>query len=165
MAIVTRVLDYVKPQRDGKVRVQERLTDHLGRVWFHTYKAESEDAATTTMNARDMTVQLKNVEEQTAIDFIRNGGSPGDFTRVDLTDTEYNRRIAKKFASITFDRDPDLLINTAAYILTFTVTQIENALSITTAKAQKILDRAAAIQANLEPAHTADKADVQEDLG
>ena len=164
MSIVTRVLDYVRPQRDGTVRVQERLTDHLGRLWFHTYKAESEDAANKTMNARDMTIQLKYMEERIAIDFIKNGGSPGDFIKVDLTDKEYNQRIAKKFASIKFDDDPDFLINSAAYILAFTVTQIENALLTTTVKAQKILDRATAIQNTLEPAHIADKADVQEDL-
>ncbi len=165
MSIVSRELQHLRPQRDGAVRVQERLTDSKGRMWFHSYKAASEAAAISDMNARDMTEQLKDAEEQEAVAFIKEGGDPASFVKVDLTNTEFDRRLAKRFAQARFDLDSDFLRKVAGYIAGFTAAQIKNALGISLAKAQIILDRAIHIRDTIDAALAADAGRVQVEVG
>lgn len=165
MSIVSRELRHVRPQRDGTVRVQERLTDSKGRVWFHSYKAASEAEAMVAMNARDMTAQLKDREELEAVDFIKASGDPSTFVRADLTNTEFNRRLVKRFAELSFDGDSGFLRKVAGYIAGFTATQIASALGITRARAQVVLDRAVHIRDTVDVALTTDAGRVQEDIG
>jgi len=143
MPIVTRTLDYVKLQADGKVRVQERLVDHLGRVWNHTYKALSEDAATTAMNARDMTAQLKRVERKDVVDFVRNGdGTPDDFSHIDLTVPGKRRAAIRWFSIHRYDEDPIFFDNVATWIAGLTPATIESVLGVDNTRAVAIKGRA-----------------------
>ncbi len=164
MSLVSRELQHLRPQRGGAVRVQERLTDSKGRVWFHSYKAESEAVALVDMNARDMTEQLKEAEEHEAVDFIRGGGDPAAFVKVDLTNTEYRRRIAKKFANSHAALDRQFVCNVASWVAGFSSGQIANALGISNARATVIRNRAINLRDNLCLALTADDAQV-EDIG
>ena len=69
------------------MRVQERLTDALGRLWFHNYKAVSEAAATVLMNARDMTSRLEDADFKELLAWVQEKNDPDDFdfTGRDLT--------------------------------------------------------------------------------
>lgn len=165
MPVVSRQLKHVRPQRDGTVRVQEVLITSKGHKIFHSYTAASEATAIAAMNARDMTDQLKDAEEQEAVDFIKSGGDPSTFVKADLTNTEFNRRLAKRFAELSFDSDNGFLRKVAAYIAGFTAVQIKNALGISLAKAQVILDRAVHIRDEIDLALTTDAGRVQEDIG
>ncbi len=165
MSIVSRELRHVRPQRDGTVRVQEHLVDGKGRSWFHSYKAASEADATAAMNARDMTAQLKDAEEREAVDFIRSGGDPSAFVRADLTDTEFDRRLAKRFATARFEIDSDFMRGVATFIAGKTATQVANSLGIIEVKAQVILDRAVHIRDTIDVALVTDAGRVQEGIG
>lgn len=79
MPIITRQLDYVRPQRDGNVRVQERLIDSQGNKWFHSYKITSETAAIERMNARDLSDQLKNIDFKDLLIWVQDKNLPIDF--------------------------------------------------------------------------------------
>lgn len=83
--IVSRQLEHIRPQRDGTVRVQERLTDSKGRVWFHSYKESSVTVATARMNARDLTDQLKEADFTDLLEWVQAKNLPGDF---DFTDRD-----------------------------------------------------------------------------
>ena len=165
MSIVSRELRHVRPQRDGTLRVQEHLVDGKGRSWFHSYKIATEADALAAMNARDMTDQLKDAEEQEAVDFIKSGGDPSTFVKADLTATEFNRRLAKRFAKARFEEDPDFLRKIAGWVAGFTATQIANALGVTEVKAQVVLDRAVHIRDTVDAALVTDAGRVQEDIG
>lgn len=104
MPIQTSALQHIRPQADGTVRVQERHTDSHGRDWYYAYKATSEAAATALMNARDLTAQLEDAEEADAVKFIAAGGDPAAFVTDDLTATQFNRRMAKRFANGNIDQ-------------------------------------------------------------
>ncbi len=162
MPIVTRELKHVHPQRDGTVRVQEVLTTSKGHRIIHSYKAVSEAQAILDMNARDMTKQLKDAEEQEAVEFIKNGGDTGIFTKVDLTNTEFNRRIAKKFANSHTDLDRQFVCNVASWVAGFSSGQIANALGISNARATVIRNRATNLRDNVCPALVADDGSVED---
>ena len=144
MPIITRTLEHVRNHGAG-VWVQENLVDHLGRSWYHNYTIGTEAEAQVLMDARDMTAQLEDTEERDAVAFIKAGGDPSTFPKVDLTNVEFNRRIAKRFAKARFDLDPDFVRNVADWVTGFTAVQIATALGITEAKGTIILNRAIAI--------------------
>ena len=110
----------------------------------------------------DWGAQLEDREENNAIDFIKNGGDPGDFTKSDLTSGEFNKRLAKRFAKSIFAEDREFMCNIANWVASFTVTQIENSLGIATANAQKILDRATHIRDTICAALVTDDGRIQE---
>ena len=162
MPIVSRELRHVRPQRDGTVRVQEHLVDGKGRSWFHSYKAASEADALARMTARDMTAQLKDAEEQEVVDFITSGGDPSTFVKADLTNTEFDRRIAKKFANSRMDLDRQFVCNAASWVAGFAAGQIANALGISNARATAIRNRAIDLRNNVCPALAADDGKVED---
>lgn len=87
MPTISRVLEHIRPQANGSMKVQERLTDALGRTpIFHNYTAASEAEATVTMNARDMTAQLEEADFRDLLAWVQAKNLPGifDFTNRDL---------------------------------------------------------------------------------
>ncbi len=162
MPIISSSLDYTRPQRNGTVRVQERHIDHKGRKWFLSYLAASEAVANSNMAARDFTDQLKDVEENDAIEFIQGGGDPAAFPKVDLTNTEFNRRIAKKFANSHADLDRQFVCNVASWVAGFTAVQIANALGVSETKGTAIRNRAIDLRDNVCPVLTADDGKVED---
>lgn len=163
MPVVSKRLDFVHVMKDGSVRVRERHTDVKNREYTWNYTAGSEAEAINIMNARDLSVMLKDVEEQDAITFISAGGNPGAFTLVDLTTSQFRRRLALRFGKRSFYEEPEFILGIANWIAGFSVSQIAGALSISAVKATKILDRATGILSVL-PLLAADKNLVQEEL-
>ncbi len=165
MPINTRELKPVSPRPDGSVHVRENLKSSKGRLFTHgPYIAPDQATAEAAMQSRDWTEALQEVEEQEAVDFIERGGDPGVFVKVDLTNAQFNRRLAKRFARARFDMEPDFLRRVATYIAGFTAVQIQNSLGITLVKAQIILDRAIHIRDTIDAALTTDDGRVQEDI-
>ena len=105
MPIVTRTLGHIRPQRDGTVRVREVLTATVGHVITHNYKAVSEAQATTDMNARDVTAQLKNADFADLLLHVeapaKNQPSTFVFTGRDITLSEGEDFLYKRFAEST----------------------------------------------------------------
>ncbi len=102
MPIVTRVLDPVRPQSDGTVRVREVLTASVGHSISHSYKATSEAQAIIDMNARDVTKQLKNADFNDLLVWTeapaKNDPGIFDFTDRDITLLEAEDFLYKLFA-------------------------------------------------------------------
>jgi len=117
---------------------------------------------TTIMAARDFTDQLQDKEESDAIEFIEAGGDPGAFIKVDLSNTQYNRRIAKKFANSHTHLDRQFVCNVASWVAGFTAVQIANALSVPEAKGTEILNRAIVLRDDVCPALVADDGKVED---
>ena len=162
MPIISSTLDYARPQRDGAVRVRERHTDSKGRNWYLSYKAASEVEANANMAARDFTAQLEDKEENDAIEFIEAGGDPGSFVKVDLTSTQYNRRLAKKFANSHTHLDRQFVCNVVSWVAGFTAVQIANALGVSEAKGTAILNRAITLRDDVCPALVVDDGKVED---
>ncbi len=101
MPIVSRELTHIHLQTNGTVRVQEVLTDQQGRIWRHSYTAASEAAATTDMNARDMTERLKDADFRDLLIWIqeKNDSDDFDFTGRDLTLLEGEEQLLIWFAT------------------------------------------------------------------
>jgi len=105
MPIVTRELKHIRPQSNGTVKVQERLTSAKGRVFFHFYTAASVAAATSAMNARDMTDQLREIDFKDLLQWVQAKNDPGvfDFTDRDLTLLEGEEQLLIWFAKTRGD--------------------------------------------------------------
>ena len=163
MPITSRQLDYAREQRDGRFRCRVSGGDSVGRRWIHgPFWADSVVAAEVV---RDGVVwDVEGAEETDAVAFIEAGGDPDLFTRVDLSVTQYRRRLAKRVANLPLSGNEAFFCNIAAWVLTFTVGQIATTLGISTAKAQKILDRASRLDTTICPAIALDEGDVQEDV-
>ncbi len=99
MPIVSRQLEHIRPQGDGTVRVQERLIDAKGRVWFHSYKAPSVVAATARMNARDLTDQLEEADFADLLEWVQAKNLPSDF---DFTDRDLVLLVGEELLLIWF---------------------------------------------------------------
>ena len=103
MPIVSRVLEHIRPQTNGTVKVQERLTDALDRApIFHNYTAASEAEATATMNARDMTAVLERADFRDLLAWVqaKNASDDFDFTDRDLTLLAGEEQLLIWFAAI-----------------------------------------------------------------
>ena len=91
------------------------------------------------------------------------GGDPELDAREDMTLQDWRRRVAKRWWNTKVEgadeKDLRFLCLTADYITTFTAAQIAGALSISTAKATKGLNRAADLRDNVCPAMTASDAE------
>jgi len=142
MPIISRQLDYARPQADGTVRVRERHTDSKGFHHHARYRATSEAASIILMNARDLTASLQNIEETDAVNFIEAGGDPNAFVRVDLTAKELRRRLIKRFARTRAIDDELFMLKVATWVSNQNAGTLSSALSISIVKAQAIIDRA-----------------------
>jgi hypothetical protein len=163
MPIVSKELRHIRPQIVG-VRVTEVHTDSAGREWQYAYLAADEATATATMNARDLTEQLKDREEVDLVDFVTGGGDPDTFVRLELSVTEMRARLAKRFSRTQLKDRKQFLCSVASWVAGFSAGQIASALSISTALATKIRDRAIALRDTICPAMAADDAEI-EDVG
>ena len=162
MAIVSRILEGVSPQADGRVRVREVHTDHNGIRWSYTYLASSEADAIVTMNARDLIERLRDREREDLAEFVTKGGSPADFILVDLTIPGRLRYILRTFSHGDIDNKRKFNDNAAPWIATHTAVQIRNSLDSTILKANKILGRAERLRDSLTAAMALDDADVDD---
>lgn len=160
MPIVSRSLDYVRPQRDGRFRCRVSGVDTKGRPWIHgPFWADSVAVAETI---RDGVVwDLEGAEEHDIIRWIEDGNDPDTYPREEMTLNEFRRRLAKRMATLEFKGNEQFFCNIAPWVLEFTATQIANVLSITETKAQKILDRASRLDITICPALALDAADEQ----
>lgn len=156
MPIVSRILDHVRPQRDGSVRARERLTDTKGRVWFHAVTAASEAAAAAAMNARDVTALLEEREALDAVAFVRGGGDPVAFVKDDLSEAAFDERIVERFARTAVGEDSDFLRHAATHVARFTARRLGAMLEASDAEGQAILDRAVDFRDTLGPSLTSD---------
>jgi len=103
--------------------------------------------ATVTMDARDMTAQLRSAERKEVIDFVRDGsGTPNDFTHVDLTVPGKRRAALRHFSRNKYEDDPKFFDNIAVWISGLTESTIESVLSVNNTRATNIKDRATAMQ-------------------
>lgn len=151
MPIVSRVLDHVRPQRNGLVGVREVLTDSRGRVWYHTYRALSLAAAQAAMAARDMTSQLKDRETRDSLEAIRAGRDPAKFAVVDLTQGEHDTRLVVYFSQTGFGRDSDFLRGAATWVDSFTAGQVGGFIGDTNVAGQIVKDRAVVFRDTIDP--------------
>ncbi len=162
MSIVTRSLESVQ-QSGGTVLASFLAIDSNGLEWRKSAsRFANEAAAITASDAFDWGPQLQDFEEDKAIAFIKKGGDPGTFVKSDLTAAEFNIRLAKRFAKAIFAEDREFMCNIADWITGFTANQIENSLGISTANAQKILDRATHIRGTICAALVTDDGRIQE---
>ncbi len=99
MPIVSRQLEHIRPQGDGTVRVQEHLIDGVGRSMFHSYKASSVAAATSRMNARDVTKFLENADFTDLLEWVQEKNLPSDF---DFTDRDLTLLVGEERLLIWF---------------------------------------------------------------
>lgn len=103
MPIVSRQLEHIRPQRDGTVRVQERLIDGKGRSIFHSYKASSVAAATARMNAWDLTDQLEAADFTDLLEWVQAKNLPSAF---DFTDRDLVLLVGEELLLIWFAEKP-----------------------------------------------------------
>ena len=163
MPILTRFLDYARPQRDGRFRCRVSGVDTAGRAWIHgPFWADSVADAEAI---RDGVVwDVEGAEERDVIQWIEDGNDPDLFPRVEMTLNEFRRRLAKRVANLPFEGNERFFCNISPWVLGFTATQISNVLGINLAKAQKILDRASRLDTTICPALELDNGDVQGDV-
>ncbi len=164
MPIVSRQLASIV--KDGSTVLASWVAvDDQGREFRRSYsRFADETAAQTALDAFDYTDQLRDHEEDRAVAFIEAGGSPGDFTKSELTAAQFNRRIAKRLANMRFDDGREFVCGVASWAAGFSVAQIESALSISTARATKIRNRAIRLRDDICPALLLDDADVDGDV-
>lgn len=124
--------------------------------------AVAETEATAAMNARDYTEQLQDAEENDAVDFIEAGGDPNNFTKDDLTVTEFRRRILKRFVQSNLQEHRSFVCRVATWATRLTAVQIASALSISDARAQAIRNRAIELEFSICPALDADDGAVED---
>jgi hypothetical protein len=164
MPIVTRTLDYARPQTSGGFKCRVTAIDTKGRVWvvgpfFANTLAEAQLVRDTS------TFELDDAETNEIIEHVENGNDPETYSREELSLNEMRRRLAKKLANSSgLERDRRFLCGIASYILQFTDVQISNFLGITLVKAQKILDRASRLDSTICPALILDEQDQQVEL-
>ena len=166
MPVLTRILDHIRPQADGTIKARERLTHSRG-VIYHNIRAADKAAAVATMNARDLTEQLRDEERIEVIDFVRDGsGTPNDFVHNDLTVPGKRRAVLRHFATTRFADDDAFHTNVAAWVSGLTVGAIERLLTVSTDRAAAIRDRATNRVAvvGLNTLLSADDAAVDEDV-
>ena len=143
MPIISRQLDYARPQADGTVRVRESAVDHLGRRWMRgPRRAVSQAAAEAEMNAYDWQPQLQSREERNAAAFVEAGGDPSTLTGADMTTIVLIRRLLKRWWKEPVEGRKLFVIRLATWIAGKTVGEIETALGISTARATALHDRA-----------------------
>jgi len=141
MPIISRQLDFARQQADGRFKCRVSGVDSAGRNWVHgTFWANSLAEAQVIRDS--VAWDIEGAEETDAVTFVEDGGDPNAFPNVDLSTVELRRRLAKRFANADIDTNRRFLCKISPWIASFTATQIANALSIPTAKAQRILDRA-----------------------
>ncbi len=124
--------------------------------------AVAETEATAAMNARDYTEQLKDAEENDAVDFIEAGGDPDAFVKDDLTTAQFRRRIAKRFAQSNLQEHRPFMCRVATWVAGFSSGQIANALGISNARATAIRNRAIELHDTICPALLADDGAVED---
>lgn len=169
MPIVSKEIRHIRPQVVG-VRVTEVQTDSVGREWRYAYLATDEATATTTMNARDLTEQIKDQEEREMIDFIKAGGDPDDFVNTDISVLGKRRRLVKRFSHASLTHRRQLLCNLAPWIGALTTQQIRDAFDgtpnpLSVPDANGIRLRAIELRDNLCTAMDSDDTAINEDVG
>ncbi len=171
MPITSRVLQSIRPIAGGRIWAREILTHSRG-VIRHAVTADDEAAAIVTMNARDMTEQLRDEERTAVITFVRDGlGTPDDYVHVDLTAAGKRKAALRHFATTRFNDDVDFHLNIAIWIAGapangLTIATIASLLSISIARANTIKDRARdrIAAGGLNAQHASDDAAVDEDI-
>lgn len=100
MPVVSRTLKNRGVQRDGSVRVRERIIDAKGRNWDRVYRAVSEAQAIADMNALDLADQLTAADFRDLLAWTQDKNDPGafDFTDRDLALLEGEERLLVWFA-------------------------------------------------------------------
>ncbi len=164
MAIVRRelILLHKQKQRDGMQLVKENCFDSSGRKYVHgPFRTADTAASEVTMNARDWTDHIESRELEDAKFFIQEGGSPADYVPGDLTLPQIRRLMLKAFMKTDARKENGLVCKMAAFIASFTVNQIANVASISTAKATIVRDRAIDLRDNICPALAVDDAKVE----
>ncbi len=161
MPIVSKALESIRPQVVG-VRVREVHTDHNGVRWTYPYLADSEAAATATMDARDLLGRLRDRERDDLVEFVMKGGSPADFVLVDITIPGRLRHVLRTFSHGDINNQRRFNDFAAPWIATHMAVQIKNSLDTTLLRANKTLGRAERLRDSLTEAMGLDDADVDE---
>lgn len=123
MAIVTSTTSSA-PQRDGRLRVEERHTDHLGRVHLRTYlvPADTDLAARLSATATALEAQLAEEEFQRNLRAIKNR-QYGRLTAQYATLAQHQARLR------IYYRDEASMLEVAliaTYLLTLTDARLQN---------------------------------------
>ena len=169
MAVLSRSLTNIRPQADGTIMAREVITHSRGTI-YHDIRAESEAAANTTMNARDMDPTLLDEERTAVVKFVRDGlGTPDDFVAFDLTVPGKRRAGLRHFATTRYKEDPVFHTNIAAWVGQSGAAwrnTIASILGVSTPRATTIRDRAAArvVTDGLNDLIVADDAAIDEDI-
>jgi hypothetical protein len=171
MPIITRVLTKTNEQADGRWRIHEELTDSKGRKWRFNSLRPSVAEATTNMNARDLTEDLREAERAEVLEFALDGNDPETFVLEDLTVVGMRRHLLRYFVRTRMtEGTPEGQAHAcmlAGWVADRPVNQIETTLGVTTVKATSIRDRGVNLRDVLCPALTSDNVDVDgiEDAG
>ncbi len=170
MPIVSRQFENVLKRR-STILADWLAVDDQGREFRRSYSRFADEAAAqAALDAFDWTPQLKDHEEDRAVAFIEAGGDPGDFTRSELTLAQFSHRIAKRLAGMTLEGNRAFICGVggsggvSSWAASKTVAQIEATLSISTARATTIRNRAIRLRDDICPALILDDADVDEGI-
>ena len=157
MSIVSRRISDLQHNRNGTVFAAFLAVDDKGREWRRSRARFADEAeAQAAEAAHDWTPQLKDKEEADATEFIEDGGNPNSFPRSDLTQTQFRRRIIRRFMRGDLRDQRRFLCRVANWVSGFNTLQIANSLGISVPRANNILTRATDLRDNVCPALTAD---------
>ncbi len=163
MPIISRALDYARQQRNSRFRCRVSGVDTAGRAWIHgPFWADSVAAAEAL---RDGVVwDMEDAEERDVIKWIEDGNDPDTYPREEMSLNEFRRRLAKRMANLSFAGNEKFFCTIAPWIGRLKSNEIASALSISNAKARKVLDRASRLNTSICPALALDVADEQGDV-
>ncbi len=131
--------------------------DDRGREWRRSRSRFADEAeAQAAGDAHDWDIQLRDHEERDAVQFITDGGDPNNFPRSDLTQTQFRRKIMRKFMRGDLQSHRRFMCRVANWVAGFKVNQIANALGISVPRANNILIRAIDLRDNVCPMLDAD---------
>ncbi len=153
MPIVSRRIEGLQHNLNGTVFASFVAVDDQDREWPRS-RARYPDVATAqaALDDHDWSLQLRSREERDAVEFIEDGGNPNTFTRIELTQIQFRRRIMRRFMRGDLRDNRRFLCRVADWVGGFTAAQIANALNISPVRAGVILDRAVDLRDNLCPA-------------
>ena len=101
MPIISKRIEYRRPQRDGRIRVREEHTDTWGNKHnVGPYLVASNAEADANLAARDLDESLKAGHISQVIGWVERGSdtSTFDYSITDITEDEAEEEVLKEFA-------------------------------------------------------------------
>ena len=121
-------------------------------------------ATDAVLDALDWTVSLERGEERDAVAAIREGADPSTIVLTELRTADFNTRLVTKFMNTVYERDRLFIENMADWVDGFTLAELETILSVPTARAQAVKDRAVHVRDTITPALVTDDGRVGPEL-